>query len=75
MTNFIELTDSRNSRKILLNLKEVTFIQPVENTKGKTTSIHFTSSTYSADRSVVVIEDYDIVKGFVIKANLLVKDI
>jgi len=67
MTSFIELTNSRDSRKILLNLKEVTFIQRAE--KKETTIIHFTSSTYAADRIVEVMEDYDTVKDIVGKAG------
>jgi len=74
MASFIELTESQHSKKILLNLEEVTFIQVSEKKKGKTTIIHFTSSTYNADRSVGVIEDYDTVKGFIIKAKLLVEE-
>ena len=74
MASFIEVTESQYSQKILLNLEEVTFIQVSEKKQDKTTIIHFTSSTYNADRSVGVIEDYDTVKGFVIKAKLLVKD-
>ena len=74
MASFIELTDSKHSRKFLLNLEEVTFIQSAENSKSKTTVIHFTSSTYNADRSIEVIEGYDTVKGFVIKAKLLVEE-
>jgi hypothetical protein len=74
MASFIELTESQQSKKILVNLEEVTFIQVFEKKKGKTTMIHFTSSTYNADRSIGVIEDYDTVKDFVVKARLLVKD-
>jgi len=71
MASFIELTGSQHSKKILINLEEITFIEVSEEKKSKTTVIHFTSSTYNADRSVAVIEDYDTVKGFVIKAKLL----
>ena len=74
MASFIELTESQQSKKILVNLEEVTFIQVFEKKKGKTTMIHFTSSTYNADRSIGVIEDYDTVKDLVVKARLLVKD-
>ena len=72
MASFIELTGHQHSKKILLNLEEVTFIHVSEKKDEKTTMIHLTSSTYGADRSVGVIEDYDTVKGFVIKAKLLV---
>ena len=68
------MTESQHSKKILLNLEEVTFIQVSEKKEGKTTFIHFTSSTYNADRSIEVIEGYDTVKGFVIKAKLLVEE-
>ena len=74
MASFIELTESQQSKKILVNLEEVTFIQVFEKKKGKTTMIHFTSSTYNADRSIGVIEDYDTVKELVVKARLLVKE-
>jgi len=73
MASFIELTERQHSKKILVNLEEVTFIHMSEEKKGKTTTIHFTSSTYSADRSIGVIEDYDTVKDFVIKARMLVE--
>jgi len=73
MASFIELTESQYSKKILLNLEEITFIQVLEKKKSKTTFIHFTSSTYNADRSIGVIEDYDTVKDLVIKARLMVE--
>ena len=69
MANFIELTGNHDSRKILLNLKEITFIQPSENNRGKTTIIHFTSSTYAADRTVEVVEDYDTIKCFIAESG------
>jgi len=72
MASFVELTGSQHSKKILLNLAEVTFIHASEKGEGETTVIHLTSSTYGADRSVGVIEDYDTVKSYVIKAKLLV---
>ncbi len=74
MARFIELTDSKHSRKFLLNLEQVTFIEVAEKKKGKTTVIHFTSTTYGSDYSVGVIEDYDTVKSLITTANLLVKE-
>ncbi|MEP6628105.1 MAG: hypothetical protein ABJA32_08990 [Ginsengibacter sp.] len=74
MASFFELTGSEHSKKFLVNLEEITFIQVSEKNKGKTTIIHFTSSTFGADRSIGVMEDYDTVKGFVVKAGLLVED-
>lgn len=75
MASFIELTESQHSTKILLNLEEVTFIEVAEKKKGKTTIIHLTSSIYSTDRSIGVMEDYEVVKSFVVKAKLLAEDI
>lgn len=75
MASFIELTESQHSTKILVNLKEITFIEAAEDKKGKTTIIHFTSSTYSADRSIGVMEDYEVVKRFLVKGALLAENI
>ena len=75
MASFIELTESQHSTKILLNLAEVTFIEVSKSRKGKTTFIHFTSSTYNADRSIGVMEDYEVVKRFLVKGALLAENI
>jgi len=39
MASFIELTESQYSKKNLLNLEEITFVQVLEKKKSKTTFI------------------------------------
>ena len=74
MAKFIELTDSHYAQKFLVNLEEVTFIQSVEKKEGKSAILHFTSSTYAADRTVEVMEDYNRLKGLVVKAEALMEE-
>ena len=74
MAIFAELTDSSYSRKVLVNLEEITYVEVVENIERKMTVIHFTSSIWQADRTVGVNEDYDSVKDLLIKARLVLMD-
>jgi hypothetical protein len=74
MAKFIELTESQNAQRFLVNLEEVTFIQSVEKKEGKRAILHFTSSTYAADRTVEVMEDYNQLKNFVMKAEVLMEE-